>query len=103
MKLPHLTSLRAKLLVAAIAVQALMLVALTAQSVKFLDTKLEERAQVRLDEEKSLLASALAGPLKRRDGAAIESILSRARSNEGVAYLMLFDSAGTLIAKSGWD
>jgi len=103
MRLPYIASLRAKLFLAAIVVQVLMLVALTTQSLEFINAKLEERSQLRLDEEKSLLVTSLADPLKRRDIAAIETVLSRVRSNEGIAYLMLFDNGGRLIAKSGWD
>ena len=103
MKALHITSLRAKLFLAAIAVQVLMLVALTTQSLDFLNAKLEERAQLRLDEEKSLLVTSLADPVKRRDLAAIERVLSSVRSAEGIAYVILLDNSGKAIASSGWD
>ncbi|MDB5810275.1 MAG: hypothetical protein JWN94_2397 [Betaproteobacteria bacterium] len=103
MKSVQIHSLRAKLFLAAIAVQVLMLVALTTQSLDFINTKLEERAQLRLDEEKSRLVTSLADPLKRRDLAAIETVLARVRSDDGIAYLLLYDQAGKLVAQAGWD
>jgi hypothetical protein len=48
-KLPQATSLRAKLFLAAIVVQVLMLFVLTTQSLDFINATLEERAQLRLD------------------------------------------------------
>ena len=83
MKALHITSLRAKLFLAAIAVQVLMLVALTTQSLDFLNAKLEERAQLRLDEEKSLLVTSLADPVKRRDFAAAD-VARKALQERGV-------------------
>jgi len=103
LKALHITSLRAKLFLAAIVVQVLMLVALTTQSLDFLNAKLEERAQLRLDEEKSLLVTSLVDPVKRRDFAAIERVLSSVRSAEGIAYVILLDNSGKAIASSGWD
>jgi diguanylate cyclase (GGDEF)-like protein/PAS domain S-box-containing protein len=99
----RITSLRVKLFLAAIAVQVLMLIVLTTQSLSFVNAKLEERAQLRLDEEKSLLVASLAEPLRRRDIAALEKVLAQVRSNDGIAYLLLFDHQGTLLAQSGWD
>lgn len=101
--LPHIASLRLKLFLAAIVVQALMLVVLTTQSVEVMNGKLEERAQLRLDEEKKLLVTSLAGPLKRRDIAAIETVLTRIRSDNGITYLVLLDQSNQVVARAGWD
>ncbi len=103
LKLPRITSLRAKLFLAATVVQALMLVMLTTQSLDLINTKLEERAQSRLDEEKQLLVALLADPLKRGDVAAIESVMSRVKSADGVTYLVLLDKEGRPVARAGWD
>ena len=49
--LPQFSSLRVKLFLAAIVVQALMLAVITAKSIDVMNEKLEERAQLRLEEE----------------------------------------------------
>jgi diguanylate cyclase (GGDEF)-like protein/PAS domain S-box-containing protein len=100
---PRAASLRLKLFIGVIVVQALMLAALTAKSVDVLNQKLEERAELRLDEEKKLLVSALADPLRRRDTAAIEAVLARVRSDNGIPYLVLFDLADRVVARAGWS
>src|SRR4051812_77796 len=101
--MPRILSLRLKLFLAAIAGQGLVLVALTTQSLDFINTKLEERAQLRLDEEKRLLVASLTDPLQRRDLAAIQAVLARVLTKDGIAYVLLFDASGKLIAKSSWN
>lgn len=101
--LPRVSSLRVKLFLAATVVQALMLAALTAKSVDVMNDKLEERAQLRLDEEKKLLNTSLAGPLGRRDTAALGMLLARVRSDDGITYLVLFDHNDQLMAVAGWE
>jgi diguanylate cyclase (GGDEF)-like protein/PAS domain S-box-containing protein len=101
--LPQLSSLRVKLIIAAIAVQALMLAAIIAKGIDVMSAKLEDRAQLQLVEDKKLLVTSLAVPLKRRDIAAIDAILAQARSDDNIAYLVVFDVAGNVVARSGWD
>src|SRR5688500_17753529 len=100
---PRVTSLRLKLFLGVLVVQALMLAALTVESVDVMNDRLEERAQLRLDEKKRLLAVELAGPLARRDITAIESVLSRVRSDDDITYLAVFDRAGEVVARTGWS
>jgi len=101
--LPRLSSLRVKLVLAAIVVQALMLAVITAKSIDVMNEKLENREQLRLEEEKKLLVTSLAVPLKLRDITAIEAVLARVRSDYGITYLVLFDAAGKVVARTGWD
>ena len=103
MTLPRITSLRAKLFLAAIAVQALMLFILTTQNLDFINAQFEERAELRLDEEKKLLAALLADPMRRNDRTAIEAVLSRARSDDGIMYLVVMDKEGKTVARNGWN
>ena len=101
--LPQFSSLRVKLFLAAIVVQALMLAVITAQSIEVTNKTLEARAQLRLEEEKNLLVTSLAGLLKRRDIAALEAVLARVRSDNGITYLVLFDNEDRVVARAGWD
>ena len=72
--LPQLSSFRVKLFIAAIVVQALMLAALTANSIDVMNAKLEDRAQLQLVEDKKLLVTSLAVPLKRRSQVFIKRV-----------------------------
>ena len=99
---PRTASLGLKLFAGGLVVQVLMLVALTMQSVDVMNRQLEERAELRLNEEKKLLASALAEPLKRGDIAAIDAVFSRVRSDNDIPYLALFDRGNRMIARAGW-
>jgi HAMP domain-containing protein len=101
--LPQLSSLRVKLIIAAIVVQALMLAAIIAKGIDVMSAQLEDRAQLQLVEDKKLLVTSLAVPLKRHDIPAIEAVLAQARSNDNIAYLVVFDAAGNVVARSGWD
>src|SRR5687768_3574262 len=94
-------SLRLKLFLGVLVVQALMLAALTVKSVDVMNDRLEERAQLRLDEKKRSLAFELAGPLERRDITAIQTVLNGVRSDEDIPYLVVFDRAGEVVARAG--
>src|SRR6185295_5215170 len=80
-----------------------MLAAIIAKGIDVMSAKLEDRAQLQLVEDKKLLVTSLAVPLKRRDIAAIDAILAQARTDDNIAYLVVFDVAGNVVARSGWD
>ena len=60
-------SLRTRLLLASVLVQAVMLVLLLANSINTLDERLSERALIHLEEQKQLLNAALAPLLAKHD------------------------------------
>jgi diguanylate cyclase (GGDEF)-like protein/PAS domain S-box-containing protein len=97
-----MSSLRVKLFLAAILVQALMLAGIAALSIDVMTVRLERRAQLQLDEDKRLLGAALTGLLGRRDIAAIEALFAGARSEGGISYLVLLGPDGETLASAGW-
>lgn len=96
-------SLRLKLAFASVVVEVVMLTLLVANSVRLIHDSLVEQSEVRLAEVKSLLNASLAAPLAQRDYASAQELLDENRRREGIVYLVLFDTAGRLVASSGRD
>lgn len=94
-------SLRTRLLLASVAVQAVMLGLLLANSISTLDETLAERAYVHLEEQKPLLNAALGELLARRDYAGAQTVLNEIRSEQDRSYLVLLDREGRVVAASG--
>ncbi|HXF65345.1 MAG TPA: EAL domain-containing protein [Burkholderiales bacterium] len=100
---PFSLSLRARLLLVGALVLAVMLLLLVASAVRVMEEKLAESARVRLQEQKQLLAAALAPALARGAAAEAALVLERVRREDGIVYLVLYGAGGELIAASGWD
>ena len=96
-------SLRARLLLASALVQTVMIVLLITNGISVMSEKLTERTRVHLEEQKQLLSAALTAPLMQSDKARIQDVLERARRDQAMSYLVLFDRRGKVIATSGWD
>jgi len=101
--LPVTLSLRARLLLAGVLVNVMMLVLLIADGISVMDNKLNERARTHLEEQKQLLNAALSVPLAGRQYRALAQILERVRTDSGITYLVLFDHNEKLVASAGWD
>lgn len=96
-------SLRLKLVVASILVEAVMLALLVANSLRLMQTGLVDQAEAHLAQVAPLLNAALAAPLVQRDHATIHEILRESRHRDALTYLVLFDSEGKTVAAEGWD
>ncbi len=103
MKLSTTLSLRTRLLLAGVLVNAMMLALLIADGISVMDKKLQERARIHLEERKHLLNAALSVPLASRQYRAIIHILERVRSDSGITYLILFDHNDNVVASAGWE
>ncbi|HSB48091.1 MAG TPA: EAL domain-containing protein [Burkholderiales bacterium] len=101
--LPFTLSLRARLLLAGVLVNVMMLALLIADGISVMDKKLTERARIHVEEQKQLLNAALSVPLAGRQYRAINQILERVRSDSGITYLVLFDHNDKLVASVGWE
>ncbi len=95
-------SLRARLLLASAFVQIVMLGLIVGHSTQLMNRQLAERARLHLQEQKQLLAAALAAPLQRGDRAGLQAALERVRQDGGIAYLLLYDERERIVASSGW-
>ncbi|MGH8751439.1 MAG: EAL domain-containing protein [Burkholderiales bacterium] len=91
-------SLRLKLVLISVVVEAVMLTLLVANSVWLIDNALDEQARLRVRMLAPLLNNSLAGPLARGDGAAAKQILADTQAKESLAYAALFNDKGELLA-----
>jgi diguanylate cyclase (GGDEF)-like protein/PAS domain S-box-containing protein len=94
-------SLRARLLLASVVVQAIMLGLLLANSISTLDDALVERGRIHFEEQKPLLNAALAPLVARADYAAAQTVLNQALKDRQRSYYLLLDNAGRPLASSG--
>ncbi len=86
--------LRTRLLLGSAVVQLVMMALLIYSSISVMDDKLIERTRVHLEEQKHLLSAALAAPLAQSDRSKVNEVLERARREQGIEYLVLFDHTG---------
>jgi len=95
--------MRWRLLLGSAAVHLVMLAVLIYNSIVVMDSKLVERTRIHLEEQKQLLNAALVMPLAQSDRGRIQHVLERARREQGISYLVLFDRGGNVVGASGWD
>ncbi len=103
LKLPLFKSLRAKLIIASVLVEIVMLTLLVSNSVRITDNSLVAQAKLRDDDLKPLFNAALIGPMVQRDYATLSEILEEIRSEKGVSYLVLLDKQNKILVSAGWD
>lgn len=96
-------SLRMRLLVASVLVQAAMLALLIANGIRIMDDKLVERTELYLKEVKQLMNAALVPALSDADHRAAQRVLDRMRRDDGIVYLVLLGPDGKVLAASGWE
>ncbi|MGH8634512.1 MAG: hypothetical protein ACRET7_10320, partial [Burkholderiales bacterium] len=101
--LPVTLSLRARLLLAGVLVNVVMLALLIADGISVMDKKLHDRARVHLEEQKLLLNAALSIPLAGSQYQTLAQILEGVRTDSGFIYLVLFDRNDKLVASAGWE
>ena len=95
-------SLRAKLILITVIIEVLMLALLVSNNNRLTQDSLMEQAQLRLKEYELLFNTALAPSLVAKDYSTLQEILGESRKNNGVAYLILSDTSGRVIAADGW-
>jgi len=101
--LPASLSLRARLLLAGALVQAMVLALMIVNGISIMESKLNERTRIHLEEERQLLTAALLVPLASGQYHALGEILERVRSDDGINYLVVLDRNGKLVASTGWE
>jgi len=95
-------SVRGRLLIAAVMVEATMLTLLVANSLRLLSGHMTEQAANHAAQMTPVLNAALVAPLAQRDYATIQAILDESRARQGIEYLSVVDGTGKVAAQSGW-
>ncbi|MGE5504440.1 MAG: ATP-binding protein [Actinomycetota bacterium] len=95
-------SLGLKLVLGSLAVEVVMLTALVLTNTGIMTASLAEQTATRMAEVETLLNASLAVPLVQRDNGALNDVLTALRRHQGFEYLVLEDTRGTVLARSGW-
>ena len=99
---PHLRTVRSRMLLAAIAVEAIMLTLLLSNSLRLLQGSLGAQAENHVAQMAPVLNAALVAPLAQSDYVTVQAILDESRAVPGINYLAVTDRNGKLVAISGW-
>jgi signal transduction histidine kinase/ActR/RegA family two-component response regulator len=100
-KLP-MRSVRARFLMAAVLVEAVMLTLLVSNSLRLMNDYLVEQVEQHAGQIIPILSAATVAPLAQRDYATVQSVLDESLSKKGVSYLVLVDTQNNRVASSGW-
>lgn len=95
--------LHARLLLAAILIEALMLTLLVGNSLRLLQNSLGEQARLYADQLAPVLSAALVAPLAQHAYVTVQAILDEVAAVQGVEYLAVQDANGRMIGASGWE
>lgn len=96
-------SLRARLIVAGILVQCVVLAFLLFNTSRIWNDMVAHNTDVRVNELSQLLQAALATPIANGDMAHTSDLLDALRGPEGIDYLVLLDKHHHITAARGWD
>jgi two-component system, NtrC family, sensor kinase len=94
-------SLSWKWVIASLLIESLMLTLMVIKNVNQLETNLSAQTNVRLDEQKILLKSALVAPLVQMDYATIDAILNETKNILTIDYLAVVDNQNNCISTVG--
>ena len=95
-------SVRGRLLLAAVVVEAAMLTLLVANSLRLLSGHMTEQAASHAAQIAPVLNAALVAPMAQRDYATLQAILDESRVNRGIDYIAVLDAHDKPAALSGW-
>jgi signal transduction histidine kinase/ActR/RegA family two-component response regulator len=95
-------SFKRKLILGGLTALALTVVLIVWASAWLLDRALSRELESRARLVRPILVAALAAPLAQRDYATVQQILAESRHEQGLAYLIVFDRADSLVAAEGW-
>ncbi len=98
----RLHSVRARLLIAAVVVEAVMLSLLVFNSLRLVNGYMVEQVEEHSRQIVPILTAATVAPLAQRDYATVQAVLDESLSKKGVQYLVVVDTQGNRVASSGW-
>lgn len=95
-------SVRARFLLAAVLVEAVMLTLLVSNSLRLMNDYMVEQVEQHARQITPILIAATVAPLAQRDYATVQSVLDESLSHNGVQYVVVVDPQGNRVASSGW-
>ena len=97
-----LRSVRTRLLLLAVVVEAVMLSLLVANSLRLLTEHMGRQAESQVEEVAPVLMAAIVAPLAQRDLATVQAVLDESTKVGGIDYLAVTNKDGRTVAISGW-
>jgi signal transduction histidine kinase/ActR/RegA family two-component response regulator len=98
----RMRSVRARFLLAAVVVEAVMLTLMVSNSLRLMNAYLFEQVEQQVRQITPILTAATIAPLAQRDYATVQSVLDESLSQKGVRYLVVVDAQNNRVASSGW-
>lgn len=95
-------TVRGRMVLVALLVESVMLAMLVGNSLRLLREAMGEQAHEQAQQIAPVLAAALVAPLAQYDYATVQAVLDESHAIRGIDYLAVTDSAGTIVATSGW-
>lgn len=96
-------SLRSKLIILTVVVEAITLSAIVWNSERLAETYLTRQFELRRAEVTLLLQAAIGPAMVQQDYAAVRETLVSAQQLQGLTYLVMFDEAGQRVASINWE
>jgi len=96
-------TVRARLLLSAILVEAVMLLLLVSNSLRLIHENMTTQERRHANELAPVLIAALVAPMAQRDYATVQAVLHDSKTDSEVDYLVVTNSSGTVVASAGWD
>jgi len=98
----HFQSVRSRLLLVALVIEAIMLTVLVSNSMRLMHDYMSQQLEQHARLITPILTAALVAPLAQSDYATVESILNESQQSQGLRYLVVTNMAGHRIASRGW-
>ncbi|MBJ6802019.1 ATP-binding protein [Geomonas propionica] len=96
------STVRGRLLMLVIGIEALMLCVMVFNSLRLLHGAMTRQAGWQAEQIAPVLIAALTAPLAQQDFATVQAVIDESRRAGGVKYIAIQDSAGSRVASSGW-
>ena len=94
-------TLRGRLLLLALLVEAVMLGLLVGNSLRLLHEAMGDQARAQAEQIAPVLSAALVAPMAQYDYATVQAVLDESHAVRGIDYLAVTDSSGVIVATSG--
>ena len=102
MQLTFRRTVRGRLLLLAIGIEALMLSIMVLNSLRLQHGAMTSQARSQAEQFYPVLEAALTAPLAQRDYATVQAVIDESRAAGGVDYIVVVDRAGKRSGSSGW-
>lgn len=99
----QLHTIRARLLLAAICVQIIVLALMVGNGLRVLGNSLDEQARSYAGQLTAVLHAGLVAPLAQLDHASVQAVLDESRRAKTLDYIVVLDGGGKMVANSGWE